>query len=694
MTSQHTLNRSAAAPLLVSCFYIVGLFATVASGHLFGQTTFTLGPNDYERTPSAWLANLEGPGGIYETGIVVPDEVPSVPIKARGNPGVAILDYDDDGDLDVYVTNGPLTANSLFENQGGNSFVDVGAISGADATNQDSGGVCFGDLDNDGDADLLVLGTTDRQILYENVGGYFVEITSSAGLSGSTHAATSCSMGDTNGDGLLDIAIGMNLEDWSVHFPIFQHLVEQHRHNELWQNDGGLSFTEVAEAVGLHDTRGFNDPSSPPGFHDGEATITWAISIVDYDGDGDQDLIHTDDQGPFPHAGLGGFDRGLIHIWQNDGDGSFTDTSATSGTAIHGAWMGLAFADYDHDGTLDLFATNSGDYLLPFMGLPVSLGENSSRWFFNNGDGTFADPGVGPLVSSPFGWGASAIDVDNDSDTDTFFVGGLEVGILIVRDNPGALVTNDGTGNFALNNSGLASPHSNRNGQGVATGDLNGDGCDDLVSVSNADSPVLAPLGLDYGSVFDASASFIPTMMPSPTDPSFFIKTPGVDPERGTLAIELNDCNNGNNSSTFRTVGSVGITRRGGVNRDGIGAVLSFTPYGRATAMRPVLGGASHMSQDALDLTFGMADATVGRVDVLWPGGVKNRVYGIRAGERVTLPEIPCSYDTDAGFGTYVRCVRSSLRSLRRAGVVRPNRVPRLFRSAIAAYFAEHQHGR
>jgi hypothetical protein len=153
------------------------------------------------------------------------NDIFATPLKTRGAPGVALLDFDGDGDLDIFVTNGPGKCKSLYSNQlketGTTVFVDVAAAAGVCAADMDSTGVCFGDIDNDGFPDLLVLGRNEPNRLFHNQGnGTFVDITAESGIGGGNLAHTSCAMGDINGDGLLDIVVA-NTFDWANGRPIF-----------------------------------------------------------------------------------------------------------------------------------------------------------------------------------------------------------------------------------------------------------------------------------------------------------------------------------------------------------------------------------------------------------------------------------------------------------------------------------------
>ena len=149
--------------------------------------------------------------------------------------------------------------------------------------------------------------------------------------------------------------------------------------------------------------------------------LLWSITIRT----GDIDIISGDDQGAIPTAHEGGIDRGLLHVFTNDGSGHFTDTNMQAGVGVVGSWMGLSFGDLNCDQRMDFFASNAGDYMLASMGMPYQAGGMTTRWFLGQDGGTFADPGVGDLGVTSFGWGTVIRDYDNDGDSDIIFSGGL-----------------------------------------------------------------------------------------------------------------------------------------------------------------------------------------------------------------------------------------------------------------------------
>ncbi len=640
---------------------------------------------NYERTPSRSFAGWDE---VKKSGVFKFNESgDKLPANAHGAPGVSVFDFDRDGDLDIYVTNGPGTPNSLFSNQltetGSVSFVDVSAQAGVTLTEQDGTGSCYGDIDNDGDQDLLVLTSEDSNHLFENQGdGTFSDISSEEGVGGLVYNSSSCSMGDVNGDGLLDIAVANSFDNWDNRLPLmFHEFAALRQNNQLFLNGGNNQFTDISEEAGIANFAG----------------ITWGIALVDYDLDGDVDLITGDDQGPKNAAKYGGKDTGLIRIYQNNGLGEFTDRTSELGTNHFGAWMGLSFGDLNHDGILDIFGPNVGEYLAfavePVITFPPVVGEWSSSIFFGQKDGTFVRDALNQLGSTVFGWGSSIVDYDNDGDSDLIYYGGLDMGSYVDASNPGAILQNDGTGNFSYDAQALANSteHRRRTVKGVAVNDLNNDGFVDIVTVSAENWPEPQPLmpyiPNNFGGVFDDIAKMMPTMMPvNPFNFSEGFVWTGMDSVNGSLAVEISNADNSNGWAKVNLLGTIGITSEGKVNRDGIGAVVSFTPRHGKTAIRPIVVGASYASAENIESIFGMGDAYQGTIEVLWPGGVKNKFFNVQQGEKILLPEIPCNYeDLSINFGEYLSCVNRAVNELMSAGKVNSFESLRLRDSAMKA---------
>lgn len=687
----NAVRNGAVRRLLASVLAVAVCSSTAKAGGAGGVTFRDIAADagsglDYARQESPRDALFDA---LKAQPVLLFSEAPMIPMKSHGAPGVLIFDYDGDGDQDMYVTNGPGAPNALFANQlqesGTLAFIDVAGSAGVAAVDLDGTGACFGDIDNDGDEDLYVLGTGMPNRLFENDGaGAFVDISAGSATGGGDLNPSSCSMGDVNGDGLLDIVVANTWSSWNDRFEIFDAFGDI-EHNQLFVNEGNNVFADRSAISGIRDLSGF------PAELRGSAGITWAIAMVDYDQDGDADIVMVDDQGEVLDPAHGGFDRGMIHLMQNDGTGTFTDVNVEAGLNRGGAWMSLSFGDLNADGNMDMFVTNLGDYMFTLVPrpFPYTLGSFASRWFLGRSDGSFSDPGVGALLATPFGWGGIMTDYDNDGDTDIIYQGGLDVGPFVEASNPGVVLRNNGAAGFEYDLDALAGStnHSRRNVQGVAGGDLNNDGFVDIVSVSSFDIPEplpLVPYHVDYGSANDASAFFFPSF--TPVSSSEFVWN-GMEPVDGSLSVEISSAGNGNHWASVHLMGTVGLTSRGRVNRDAIGAVVRFTPEGGKPVMRPVLGGASYASQDSLVVNLGMADAHKGMLDVLWPGGVRNRFYGLHASEQLVLPEIPCSYDADWNSRhSYRHCVTRALKELTRAGKLGHGLGKRLMKSAIRAF--------
>lgn len=624
---------------------------------------------------------------------ITPNDLPFSPHRVHGLPGVAILDYDNDGDLDLYVTNGPGRANSLFQNQlapaGEFRFVDVAEAAGVAATAMDSQGTCYADIDNDGDHDLLVLGRMESNHLYVNNGDGTFELIANSGLESADRNAAGCSFGDVNLDGLVDVVV-INSWDFRQYAPCFFDVEDNPvQHNQLFINRGDGAFADVSATSGIEDLF-VSDTSGEE--VDGSATITWAVGVLDVDLDGDQDIMLGDDQcAMLPTKHGGPVDRGWIHVLLNDGQGSFVDRAVAEQPESSSAWMGFSWGDYNCDGHIDVFGSSMGDYNFRNIGFPSEPGEHSSRWLLGDGRGQFKEVGVGSLITTAFAWGNATLDYDNDGDQDLVYHGGLDVGLVALSDNPGQILQNQGcAAEFVWDRTALETDYHRYHTQGLATGDLNNDGWIDFVTVSNLHKqnslPLVPGVPQAYGGLLDEHNLLVPAFSPNGEGLSWN----GAEYDNGRMSVEINQGANRGHAVTVELMGTTGITSGGTVNRDGIGAMISFTPQGGDTVMSPVMGGSSYASQNMLWAHFGTGSAKRAVIEVLWPGGVRNRLYAVRSGSRVLFPEIPCSYDGAwNGLDEYHACVSMALTELRKAGILNPKQARAFMASAVVA-FREH----
>jgi len=302
--------------------------------------------------------------------------------------GVAVFDYDGDGWDDIFWPAGSAAPARLYHNDRDGTFTDVAAEAGVDVVAP----ICspaFADYDDDGDLDLFCTTYEDyefdggptvyRNFLWRNEGdGTFTDVTVEAGLEASGRWGASF--------GLLDQGQTLDLVTVSWTGDV----------THIYRNEGDGTFTDVTPQAIIDD---FINGFSP--------------TIIDYDDDGDMDILSAND---FLST----------RIWRNDGDFQFTDVTLAAGIVDVGCCdMGSTFTDYDHDGDVDWFITD----VFADENIPPEWVDNKdgSRFWENDGDGTFTNVigALGDIYDPGWGWGAQFGDLDNDFTQDVVHVNGF-----------------------------------------------------------------------------------------------------------------------------------------------------------------------------------------------------------------------------------------------------------------------------
>jgi enediyne biosynthesis protein E4 len=399
--------------------------------------------------------------------------------------GAALLDYNNDGLLDLFFVNGGKIANSihvpenfdrstprywnrLYRQNRDGSFTDVTKTAGlANAGNGNYGmGVAVGDYDNDGFPDLYVT-NYGKNILYHNNGdGTFTDVTAKAGVAGGGWSV-SAGFFDYNNDGLLDLFVTRYMEwdadhnkicggDWHTYCPpgVFPATACL-----LYRNRGDGTFEDVSEKSGLAAKKG----------------RALGVAFADYDGDGFTDIFVAND----------GMQQYLFH---NNGDGTFKECALDSGAGLTSdgkglSGMGIAFQDYDNDGLADIIVTE----------LPREL----YALYHNDGNGSFSyqslETGLGALTSGSSGWGVGLEDFDNDGWKDLFVaqshvLDNVQQIDASLRYKEVPLLAINHNGRFERVDPGIATPLAAR---GATFGDINNDGWMDVVLTTLGGPPVL-----------------------------------------------------------------------------------------------------------------------------------------------------------------------------------------------------------
>ncbi len=374
-----------------------------------------------------------------------------------GTNGVALADYDRDGDIDVYFVskdsydpNDSGTWNRLYENRGNGIFAIVSGdslLAGRDSSLSESPmghkmGASWGDYNNDGWPDLYLTHLGPNQLLKNNGDGTFSDITPIAGIAGGASQLSSSSLWwDFDLDGDLDLYVS-NYEDFAGG--------ERNIENLLFENLGNDEFQEIGAANGLND-----------------AGMTWTTVAIDANHDGFLDLYLAND-----------FGRNKLYI--NNGDRTFTEETAAYGLEDEFHGMGIAIADCDANGFLDIYLTNiteTGD------------DREINPLFLNTGESSFLHRSQELAVDlAGWGWGTSFFDLENDGDEDLFIATGYfdpdYENVLFRNDlESGQMVFTDVSQEYNLDDK--------RTARGLGVFDFDKDGDEDILVSNFSDPPSL-----------------------------------------------------------------------------------------------------------------------------------------------------------------------------------------------------------
>lgn len=427
-----------------------------------------------DASPATYLRDVTSELGLASSTEPWPNGVLLTPEITPG--GVALFDYDGDGDLDIYQivhgTPAEMPAsfkapapNKLFRQEADGKFTEVPDAAGL----ADAGyghGCAVGDIDNDGDVDVLVTNYGANR-LYLNELGTFSDVTSNSGITGD-HWSSAAAFFDYDRDGFLDLFV--------VHFGVFDptrrcgstaepeycgpHLFDGVQ-DQLFHNNGDGTFTDVSEQAGIT-----------------TAARGWGVICADLTDDGWPDIYVCNDEEP-------------NQLWINGGDGTFFDEGMLRGAALNGfgrveASMGVSVGDVNGDGMFDLFMTHVAS-------------ETNTMYMLSDGelfdDGT-PQTGMGSVDLPYTGWGCGLFDIDHDADLDLAVANGRVAAGTVLPNaklgpfwnryaEPNLLFLNDGGAKFT-NVSSKTGEFSKSPGltRGLAFGDLDDDGDIDLVTNS------------------------------------------------------------------------------------------------------------------------------------------------------------------------------------------------------------------
>ena len=417
--------------------------------------------------------------------VIVSGELEQTTVVENTGTGVAIFDYDNDGLPDIFFVQGDRLKSDttltphLYHNLGGLRFEDVTAKAGIAHTGWGQG-VCAGDADNDGYVDLFLTQWGHNVFLHNLGNGTFRDETRERGLDRpGARWSTGCAFLDYDRDGWLDLAVAHYVDydaqqtprprersgcNWKgIPVPCGPRGLKGESMT-LYHNDGHGHFTDVTKQARVE---------TPPNYYG------FTVLTGDFDNDGWPDFFVACDSTPSLY-------------FHNERNGTFEEIGLASGLAVNEdgreqAGMGATAGDYDNDGYLDIFKTN------------FSSDTNTLYRNLSNGDFSDVTARAGLAVQTRYvKWGTAFVDIDNDGWKDLFVVAGHvypfveKYGLGEEFRQPRQLYWNRGDGQFfdmsAKAGAGITARHSSR---GIAVGDLDNDGSEEIIVVNLFDPPSL-----------------------------------------------------------------------------------------------------------------------------------------------------------------------------------------------------------
>ena len=499
--------------------------------------------------------------------------------------GVAALDYDNDGLLDIFFVNGAPIAdptpkgtipqktgpeywNRLYHQKKDGTFEDVTEKAGLQGIGYGMG-VAAGDYDNDGYEDLYVTAYGGNRLYHNNGNGTFTDVTTQSGTGGSGWS-TSAAWVDLDNDGLLDLVV-LRYVQWDFEDIYCGEHQPGHRaycHPDVFQpisalvyhNDGKGHFTEEAAKIGM------DKPGKGLG-----------VALADFDRDGKIDIVVANDSM-------------LEFLYRNKGNGTFEEVGLNAEVAVDGdgrtyAGMGIDFQDYNNDGLPDLVITD--------------LANQKYALYKNNGDSSFTYDtymsGIGGMTLLHSGWGIHFLDYDNDGLKDLLITQGHDLDTIQLNfpqlryKEPMLLARNTGKGFVDVSSKSGAVFQQAWVGRGMAVGDLDNDGRIDAVVTTND----------------------------------------------GPAYVLRNETPTANHWLTLSLVGHRS-------NRDAIGAEIHLTTSA-GTQLLTVSTAGSYLSSNDKRAHFGLGkDAVASKIEIHWPSGVVQTLTNVK-GDRIMQVDEPAA---------------------------------------------------